>query len=114
MADNHLTLFCLVDGEATSNAFSVEIDSSKTVDGLKKLIKTENPDTFNGVDAKELTLWRVSVPDADDDEDLPILLDKIPGKDRKKLQVTTKPSKVFIGELPEAMLMLSGLIGICI
>ncbi|KAF9543483.1 hypothetical protein EC957_000844 [Mortierella hygrophila] len=40
--------------EATSQAFSVEIDSSKTVNTLKTLIKPEISDTFNGVDAKDL------------------------------------------------------------
>ncbi|KAF9557171.1 hypothetical protein EC968_007782 [Mortierella alpina] len=55
-----LTLFCLVDGEATSRAFSVEIDSSKAVDGLRDHIKAKIPDTFDRVDAKDLTLWRVS------------------------------------------------------
>ncbi|KAG9063234.1 hypothetical protein KI688_004838 [Linnemannia hyalina] len=43
--------------EATSQALSVEINP-KTVDGLKKVIKAEIPDTFNRVDAKDLTLWR--------------------------------------------------------
>ncbi|KAF9274031.1 hypothetical protein BGZ68_000974 [Mortierella alpina] len=63
MTDTLLTLFCLVDGEATSNAFPVEIASSKTIGDFKKLIKSEIPDTFNGVDAKDLTLWSVSIPD---------------------------------------------------
>jgi hypothetical protein len=39
MTNNKLTLFCLVDGETTSDAFSVEIDSTKTVDHLKDPIK---------------------------------------------------------------------------
>ena len=56
MTDNCLTLFCLVDGEATSQAFSVEIDHTKTVDGLKKLIKTEKAPRFDDVAADELTL----------------------------------------------------------
>ncbi|KAG9063267.1 hypothetical protein KI688_004871 [Linnemannia hyalina] len=38
MADNHLTLFCLVDGEDTSNAFSIKIPSSDTIDDLPNLI----------------------------------------------------------------------------
>ncbi|KAI8344982.1 hypothetical protein B0O80DRAFT_476327, partial [Mortierella sp. GBAus27b] len=39
MTDNPLTLFCLVDGETTS--FPVEIESTRTVGDLKKLIKAE-------------------------------------------------------------------------
>jgi len=96
MTDNRLTLFCLVDGEATSNAFSIKIPSSDTVDELKDLIKIKNPDTFSRVDAKELTLWRVSILDDDNgEEDFPILLDNISGKDRKKLRATSELSDVF-------------------
>ncbi|KAK3805240.1 MAG: hypothetical protein JOS17DRAFT_49006 [Linnemannia elongata] len=98
MDSNPLTLFCLVDGEATSNAFPVEIESTKTIGNLKDLIKTKIPDTFNGVDAKDLTLWRVSISD-DDDNDLPVLLDSVPEK--KKLKATTRLLKVFDTELPD-------------
>lgn len=100
MNDNHLTLFCLVDGEAASRAFSVDIDRMKTVDHLKGAIKTKKSPRFDDVAADELTLWRVSIPDAvddddDDNEDLPILLDNISGKDRKKLKATHELSDVF-------------------
>jgi len=44
MDDNPLTLFCLVDGDSMS--FTVDIDASKTVDYLKKLIKTEKANDF--------------------------------------------------------------------
>jgi hypothetical protein len=40
MTINILNLFCLVDGEATSNTFSVKIPPTDTVDDLKNLIKT--------------------------------------------------------------------------
>ncbi|KAF9139415.1 hypothetical protein BGX30_007983 [Mortierella sp. GBA39] len=63
LTDNRLTLFCLVDGEVTDNAFPVPTSSTTTVGELKDLIKTKIPDTFNGVDAKDLTLWRVFIPD---------------------------------------------------
>ncbi|OAQ22389.1 hypothetical protein K457DRAFT_26120 [Linnemannia elongata AG-77] len=76
MTKNPLTLFCLVDGEATSNAFSVKIPSSDT----------------------DLTLWRVSISD-DDDNDLPVLLSSVPEK--KKLNATAKFSKVFGIAVPE-------------
>src|SRR5689334_9123738 len=89
MNDNHLTLFCLVDGEATSNAFSVKIPLSDTIDDLKGLIKTKKTNDFQDVDADKLTLWRVSIHD-DDDNDLPVLLDSVPVK--KKLRATNKLS----------------------
>ncbi|KAF9920028.1 hypothetical protein BGZ67_001615, partial [Mortierella alpina] len=96
MTDNLLTLFCLVDGD--SMPFSVDIDASKTVDHLKKLIKTEKTPRFDDVAADELTLWRVSIPD-DDDNDLPVLLGSVPEK--KKLKATTRLLKVFDTELPD-------------
>ncbi|KAF9294521.1 hypothetical protein BGZ74_011217, partial [Mortierella antarctica] len=98
MTDNHMSLFCLVDGEATSNAFSVKIPSNDTVDDLKGAIKAKKTNDFSDVDADKLTLWRVSISD-DDDNDLPIPLDSV--LDKKKLKATTKLSRVFIGELPE-------------
>ncbi|KAG9067165.1 hypothetical protein KI688_011946 [Linnemannia hyalina] len=95
MADD-LTLFCLVDGESTLNAFSVEIDPSKTVDGLKDRIRAKTPDTFTGVDAKDLILWKVSIKDDDDgDDDVTIVLDSVPGSEKKKLRATRELSDVF-------------------
>ncbi|KAF9327532.1 hypothetical protein BG006_009180 [Podila minutissima] len=61
MTDIHLTLFCVVDGETPSNAFSVETESNKTIGDLKKLIKTEMSPRFDDVAPNELTLWRVSL-----------------------------------------------------
>ncbi|KAG0350128.1 hypothetical protein BGX24_008247, partial [Mortierella sp. AD032] len=48
MTDNRLSLFCLVHGEATSNAFPVEIESTKTIGDLKELIKTKKTNDFQG------------------------------------------------------------------
>ncbi|KAG0277039.1 hypothetical protein BGZ95_006634 [Linnemannia exigua] len=98
MDNNLLTLFCLVDGEATTNAFPVEAESTKTIGNLKELIKTKKTNDFQDVDADKLTLWRVSIPD-DDDNELPVLLDTMPEK--KKLKATAKLSKVFDTELPD-------------
>lgn len=111
MTDIHLTLFCLVDGEAASNAFSVNIVPSKTIGDLKDLIKTEKTPRFDKVAADELTLWRVSIPDDDDedededeDKNLPILLDNISHKDKKKLKATRELSDVFIEKPAKRMI----------
>ncbi|KAF9943784.1 hypothetical protein BGZ72_003406, partial [Mortierella alpina] len=77
MDNNILTLFCLVDGESTSNAFSIEIDSAKTVDGLKDAIKTKKTNAFSDVDADQLTLWRVSIPYNAANKHQPVLLSAI-------------------------------------
>ncbi|KAF9538454.1 hypothetical protein BGW38_009999, partial [Lunasporangiospora selenospora] len=74
MLINNMSLFCLVDGEATSQAFSVEIDPSKTVDHLKKLIKAEKPNDFHDIDADKLTLWRVSIPVVSANKHKPVAL----------------------------------------
>ena len=60
MTVNYLSLFCVVDGESTP--FPVEIESTKTIGNLKKLIKSEKTPRFDDVAADELTLWRVSIP----------------------------------------------------
>ncbi|KAF9348111.1 hypothetical protein BGX34_002668, partial [Mortierella sp. NVP85] len=91
MTDSPLTLFCLVDGESTS--FPVAIDSTKTIGDLKKLIKTENPNTFNGVDAKNLTLWRVSLPVVPKNERKAISLADVSSKE--ELDETDDISDVF-------------------
>ncbi|KAF9078942.1 hypothetical protein BGX23_005644, partial [Mortierella sp. AD031] len=62
MTDNRFNLFCLVNGEASSNAFSIKIPSTDTVDDLKDLIKTKKAPRFDDVAADELTLWKVSIP----------------------------------------------------
>jgi hypothetical protein len=95
MIDNNLSVLCLVDGKTTP--FIVEVGRTKTVDQLKKLIKAEKANEFSDFDADMLTLWCVSIPDADDeeDEDLPILLNNISSDDKKKLKATHNLSDVF-------------------
>ncbi|KAG0271415.1 hypothetical protein BGZ95_000771 [Linnemannia exigua] len=98
MTNNHISLFCLVDGEATSNAFPVKIESTKTIGELKDAIKAKKTNDFSDVDADKLTLWRVSIPDDEHDE-IPVFLDSVPVT--KKLRATSKLSVVFAAELPE-------------
>jgi hypothetical protein len=56
-----ITLFCLVKGNATSNAFSVKISRDEPVSELKEAIKTKTPQTFANVDAKDIKLWKVEI-----------------------------------------------------
>ncbi|KAF9089137.1 hypothetical protein BGX23_006905 [Mortierella sp. AD031] len=99
MTDNHLTLFCLVDGEATANAFSIKIPLNDTVDDLKNFIKAKKTPEFDDIAADKLTLWCVSVAITDDDEELPISLDSL--NEKKKLGPATRLSKVFPEDLPD-------------
>ncbi|KAG9071583.1 hypothetical protein KI688_005796 [Linnemannia hyalina] len=98
MTGNH-TLFCLVEGEATSNAFPVEIGSTKTIGDLKELIKTEKTNVFSDVDADQLTLWRVSIPITDEDDEVLIVLNSF--DEKKKLGPANRLSKVFPEDPPE-------------
>ena len=83
MTDTHLTLFCVVDGESTS--FPIKISSEETVGELKKLIKAEKPNYCEKIDAKDLTLWHVSLP-------------VVPKKDRKAISLADVPSKEELDE----------------
>jgi hypothetical protein len=62
MADMSLSLFCIVEGEPQSRKFSVNPKLTDTIDDLRERIKAENPNTLIGLDAKDLTLWSVSIP----------------------------------------------------
>jgi len=92
---DNLNLFCLVDGESTSSAFSVKISTEDTVDDLKKLIKTKKSPRFDDIAADELTLWRVSLPVGSTDDELPITLDAMADGDKMKLRPTDELSDVF-------------------
>ncbi|KAF9536613.1 hypothetical protein EC957_010310 [Mortierella hygrophila] len=63
MVGKSLILYCLVEGEATTNAFSVKIPSSNTVDDLKDSIRAKKLNDFHDVDANKLILSRVSIHD---------------------------------------------------
>jgi hypothetical protein len=53
------TVFCIVVGEEVP--FPVEIEKSKTVGQLKKLIKEERSDLFSGIPANFLNLYHVEI-----------------------------------------------------
>ncbi|KAF9958236.1 hypothetical protein BGZ72_000699, partial [Mortierella alpina] len=104
---NLLTLFCLVDGEASANVFPVSTSSEATVGELKDAIKNKKSPEFDGIDADQLTLWRVSIPIKADNDVLPILLNSVPGKERKKLGPATRLSTVFTEQPPEETIHIS-------
>ncbi|CAB4429241.1 unnamed protein product [Rhizophagus irregularis] len=56
-----IMLFCLIKGEKPDKAFKVLIKKDKDISDLKKVIKDEIPNDFAGIDAKNLTLWKVNV-----------------------------------------------------
>ncbi|KAG0354094.1 hypothetical protein BG005_006763 [Podila minutissima] len=96
MTDIRLTLFCVVEGETPSNAFPVEIESTKTTGHLKNLIKAKKTKNFHDVAADKLTIWKVSISD---EEERTVLLDNFP--DRTKLKATRDLSEAFTEEPPK-------------
>ncbi|KAF9308167.1 hypothetical protein BGZ91_007932, partial [Linnemannia elongata] len=99
MTDNHLNLFCLVDGLPSSRTFEIEVSATRTIAHLKDLIKTKQTPAFDDITVDQLSLWRVSVAVTDDDNEAPILLDNLPVK--KKLRATKKLHMVFAADFPE-------------
>ncbi|KAG0262392.1 hypothetical protein BG011_010189 [Mortierella polycephala] len=96
---NILNLFCLTSGELASNAFPVAISSDETVDVLKDLIKAEKTPKFDDIAANKLTLWRVTIPIDEDEDDEIITATSITTK--RLLKGTGKISKVFGIEILE-------------
>ena len=62
MADNILDLFCLVEGEAITQAFEIEISPASSIAKLKNEIWGKRSNAFSGVDAPKLRLWIASIP----------------------------------------------------
>ena len=101
MTNNRLTLFCLVDGEATSNAFSIKVPSIDTVDDLKNLIKSALSPQFDDIAAKDLSLWRVSIPITKDNSEIPILFNNIAKEEKEKLLPSKDLSNIFEEKPPK-------------
>ncbi|KAG0280903.1 hypothetical protein BGZ95_008075 [Linnemannia exigua] len=98
MADSRIRLLCLVDGEALSNAFAVEIVPTETVYRLKELIKAKKANDLQDIHASDFNLWRVSILITKDNDDIPMLIDNV--RSKEKLRPVTRLSKVFPDGLP--------------
>ncbi|KAG1764488.1 hypothetical protein EV702DRAFT_982040 [Suillus placidus] len=55
-----LHLNCIVFGDDPTHIFPVSVAQTQTVGDLRKVIKEENKQQFDRVDAKSLKLWKVS------------------------------------------------------
>src|SRR5438067_2041277 len=62
-----ITLLCLVKGNTTANAFPVDIDKAQLVGHLKEAIK-EKIDVPANFKAKDLKVWKVTIPGDQDDQ----------------------------------------------
>ena len=63
-----ITLFCLVKGNTTANAFEVDIEKDKSISHLKKVIKAEKAPEFDNFPVDRLKLWKMSIPGDQDDQ----------------------------------------------
>ncbi|KAF9924655.1 hypothetical protein BGZ67_009152, partial [Mortierella alpina] len=99
MTNNLLTLFCLVDGEATSNAFSVKVSPNDTVDNLKELIKNKKAPEFDDIATDKLTLWRIAHSVVAANKHQPVLLNVIDSQ--TELDPTDDISEVFEQQPPK-------------
>jgi Crinkler effector protein N-terminal domain len=57
-----MILYCWVLGDDIRHCFSVEIPSTKDVSVLKDAIKMKAVNRFQGIDAYQCTIWKVSIP----------------------------------------------------
>ncbi|KAF8929429.1 hypothetical protein BGZ47_001061 [Haplosporangium gracile] len=97
--DNRLSLFYLVDGEGTSNAFSVKIASMDTLDDFKEHIKTKKSSEFDDIAADKLILWSVSIPVVAANKHNPIVRNEV--ESSTELDPTDDISDVFPNKPPK-------------
>ena len=57
-----LKLNCWVLGDDVSQVFPIKIANTESVGTLKKVIRDENSESFHDIDARSLTLCKVSFP----------------------------------------------------
>ncbi|KAG0302820.1 hypothetical protein BGZ97_002159 [Linnemannia gamsii] len=99
MADEYITLLCLIEGEGAANTFSVEIECTKTIGDLKKRIKSGKAPTFDDIAADELALWSVSIPIVPTSMQNPVVLNEVAGLPSPTELVPTI-SMALLKELP--------------
>ena len=94
--DTKITLICLVQGESSEHAFSVHTQMNTLIGDLKKLIKVEKPNDFRDMDADKLKLWKVNIPEDDDDA-----LKNLTLEDKAKGILGLRPTWKILKAFPE-------------
>ncbi|KAF8325081.1 uncharacterized protein EI90DRAFT_3019264 [Cantharellus anzutake] len=57
-----LELYCLIRGDGANHIFPAKIASTESVGTLKEIVREKNKFALEHMDAKTLTLWKVSIP----------------------------------------------------
>jgi hypothetical protein len=81
-------------------AFPVDIEETRTVDHLKKEIKTEKKEEFNALDADALNLYKINVDGSNEDYIERVNRLALDLSSLKTLDPLKKLSKVFEGTSP--------------
>ncbi len=87
-----LELYCLIRGDDANHIFPVEIASSKSVGALKEIVREKNKFSLEHMDAKTLTLWKVSIPV---DDSLKENVKKVELNDEEMLSPVHRLSSIF-------------------
>eukprot|EP00644_Phytophthora_capsici_P006630 jgi/Phyca11/508614/fgenesh2_kg.PHYCAscaffold_36_\ len=95
-------LFCAIVG-AQGSAFPVDIDTTKSVDHLKDVIKTKNKITLKNIDASDLQLFMTKTKDgpwlrSDDSDVISMRSGAIPEQVKKLMNEEMNPA-ARIGDL---------------
>ncbi|KAF9379751.1 hypothetical protein CPB97_008775 [Podila verticillata] len=87
-----LTLFCLVDGQSTKQAWSIKALPADTVDDMKKAVKVAQAPSFDHVVSGELQLRKVYITDDPETDTIPVYV-----KDKKyrELRATDTVAEVY-------------------
>ena|ERR1051325_4604557 len=97
-----ITLLCLVKGNTTAKAFSVKIGRDETISELKKTIKAEKAPEFDSFPANKLKLWKVEIPDEQEDALLNLSLQENALLPTREIgEYWTKPPKKHIHVIVE-------------
>ncbi|PKY58869.1 hypothetical protein RhiirA4_481145 [Rhizophagus irregularis] len=91
-----ISLICLLEGDTFANAFEIDIEKNNSICKLKEIIKKKNAQTFANIDAKDIRLWKVNIPDDREDQLINLSL-----QDKDELLATRKILKYFPSPPPE-------------
>ncbi|KAG0293367.1 hypothetical protein BGZ97_005365, partial [Linnemannia gamsii] len=88
---------------SSSNAFPIEVESTKTIDDFKRLIKAEQSLDFDDFVANML-LWRISIPEIK--QSSTITIDAL--DDKIELDIPTTPLSALFYQIPTTTSLSSG------
>ncbi|KAF9434017.1 hypothetical protein BGZ76_008679 [Entomortierella beljakovae] len=93
-----LSILCIIDGKAASEAFSISISKDEEVHDFQKLIKKEKVKEFGNLKPESLLLWKVSIPVPNDEKSIV----RVGDLDTKEhLQPEIRVSKAFPEGTPD-------------